>query len=160
MAFVRERSVHNIKFGPDHKFAGLEMKTKSASVAYFANLAKLLTKIGQLSKDTGGHVEADQEGMAVLDLMVTLFQEVLAEFSTKLVSWNYQEEDDNGEIIDIPPTLEGLKEIDDAFMMELIGEWMEHIGGVNTDLKDNSTSGGISQGLSIPMEALSSNQQS
>lgn len=160
MAFIREKKTHNISFGPDHQYHGLEFQTEAADIAYFANLAKELTRLGQISNNTEGHVPANDEGMAILDEMVAAFHRVTDMFATKLISWNYQEKVGD-EIRDIPPTAEGLRSIgDNEFVVDLIGEWMQAIGGVDKVLKDALIDGETSLMPSIPMEMLSPSQAS
>jgi hypothetical protein len=72
-------------------------------------------------------------------------------FAKALHSWNLEDEDGTP----VPPTLEGLYAQDFSFVLEIIGAWIEAVGGVSTPLATPSSAGAPPPELQLPMEPLS-----
>ncbi|MFJ6066582.1 hypothetical protein ACIQHU_26500 [Streptomyces tendae] len=82
----------------------------------------------------------------------------IAEFAKRIVSWNLTDDDDQP----IPPTPEGLRQVDTGLVAAMKTAWLESIVGVHAadPLPQSSPSGEPSPVASIPMEPLSVSQAS
>lgn len=147
--FVKQTTIRNISFEPDHPLHGLEMRTRGADVRFMARLAGVFTELqatGQAGVESGS---ATQEEM---NRVADLIDHAYGMFASKLVSWNMQDEDGN----EIAPTVEGFHTLDDdEFVMGAVRAWLEVVAGVSPDLGKDSGSGETSQALSLPMDVLS-----
>ncbi|MFJ2000253.1 hypothetical protein [Streptomyces chartreusis] len=73
----------------------------------------------------------------------------LEEFTKRLVSWNLTDDDDQP----IPPTAEGIREVDTSLVRALKDAWLQSIAGVHAadPLSESSPSGETSPAPPIPM---------
>lgn len=120
----------------DPDFEGIEVRIRSTS------LGKVVALRDQ--------ADAARRGSGLDEI-----SELVDQFVEKLDSWNI--EDDNGAV---PPTREGLLSLDFTDALYLITSWFDAMTAVDNDLKKESTSGTSSPEVSIPMETLSSSQES
>jgi hypothetical protein len=77
----------------------------------------------------------------------------LEEFTKRLVSWNLTDDDDQP----IPPTAEGIRQVDTSLVRALKDAWLQSIAGVHDadPLAQSSPTGGPAPEVSIPMAPLS-----
>lgn len=125
MGYKQKNKVYNLKF-EDPDLEGLEVKMTSMTTGELMELTSLRD-----SKDIGSDAE-----------------KMLRIFASHLRSWNLEEEDDTP----VPATYEGILTQDFDFVSVIIDAWMEYVGDVKPDLKEQSNSGGTSLAESIPME--------
>lgn len=86
-------------------------------------------------------------------------EEELQLFEEHLVSWNLQNRGEDGDLVDVPATPEGVRAQDAAFILRLMGSWGAQLGSVNGPLGRKSTGGSPSVEESIPMEPLSTSPE-
>lgn len=121
----------------DGEFEGLEVRVRSMSVERFLELGPLLEAL-------------DMDGLGTKEMGE--LRELFREFSTVLVDWNLEDEDDDSAV---PCTTEAFLGQDIRFVNEVISRWAEHIAGVSAPLERPSPSGEPSLEVSLPMEPLS-----
>lgn len=131
-------TIYRLKF-TDPRFNGLEVR------AYAPPMGLLLDGM-QLADVTPETIKTEN-----LKQMAELFQ-VLGD---ALVSWNIKK---GG--LPIPATLGGLRSLDQPFALQIITAWVSAASGVAAPLGRPSSVGGLSPGVSIPMEPLSPNRES
>lgn len=131
---MRKSKTYKLVFD-DPDFDGLEVRTKGASIGTLLEITRLTQEAA--SND-------DQKVRALLD-----------KFASVLVSWNLEDEADDGTRTPVPATLDGLLAQDQQFVEALVTGWLEAVSGVDADTKAHSSGGGPSPVVSLPMEALS-----
>jgi hypothetical protein len=125
MGYVPRRTLYKLDFS-ETEHAGLEVVTRSASMAALLDIMTLADEV-----ESAGVKKA---GRADLDRLFALFDEVLHD-------WNVETED--GE--PVPPTMEGLLSQDPSFVMTVITAWGQAMTRAPADLGKGSGSGGISE---------------
>ncbi|MFB4312938.1 hypothetical protein [Actinomadura sp. 21ATH] len=143
MGYVRSRYLRFVfDETTDPALAGLEMRTQRLSSETVLELVQLK--------------EAREDGVTDRDIIERPF-EILADV---LVSWNLQEEDDEGNAVDVEPTRDALL-CDLPWATKLLKAWMRAVNGISNDLGKDSPSGETSvPEPSLPMEPLSPSPQS
>jgi hypothetical protein len=91
-------------------------------------------------------------------------EELIKLFAGALVSWNLEEEAEDG-IAPVPATYEGLMDQDMDFVIDLILSWMDGVVSISDPLSSKSSDGepppaGAPEVLSIPMERSLANLSS
>lgn len=132
MGYLPEETIYRLKF---ESRPGLEVDTKSVSTGTLMNLTRLA------SHADGKSLE---ESMGIVDMLFTGFAEAL-------VGWNLQMRK-GGEVVDVPPTFEGMKTQSPKLVLEIITAWMQEVAGVSVPLPEGSNSGEPFPEVSIPME--------
>jgi hypothetical protein len=135
MGFKAKRKIYKLKFA-DEDLAGLEVMARSVSLGQMLDLSSS-EGVGKVDRD-----DAEQTN-GMFDLFVSA-----------LVSWNLEEEDEDGNAVPVPPTLSGLRAQDTEFAMSLVNAWAEAISSVSAPLAKPSNSGETPPEASLPMEAL------
>lgn len=131
MAGYRHKpKIYRLQFA-DEEFDGLEVVVRSLPVGEFMSLIRLQNKLD----------EDDTESV----------EELFKIFTDKLIGWNLEDEEGTK----VPRTLAGLMSLDLSFVLQIVGAWIEAMGGVDKDLGKDSTSGGTFLEAAIPTEALS-----
>lgn len=160
MSYVKKTKVARVTFEPGHPLHGLEIKSKPVDMGYLAKVAGTFAEIQALGQ-TGIDVDDTVKGQENLNALAERMSEVYGLFVSKIVSWNYQMEDENDEVLDVPPTVAGLRSIcDDQEVLTIIHEWLNALSGVSSSLGKDSDSGGTIRELSELMEPLSASQAS
>lgn len=132
MGYVRSRIV-KITWEDDPELAGLEIRTKAVPLGKFLEFEEYAEKVDE------GDTEATKQ---MLEL-----------FSSVLVSWNVESQDDeDAPPVPVPATLEGLYSLDMPFVLEICLKWMNVMAGVSAELGKASTSGVQFPEGSIPMD--------
>lgn len=145
MAYVRSK-VLKVTFDGDHPLAGLEVRTRRLSMDAYREVMSLSS--------------LDPERIAVDDDAFDEFRRPFEIFADCLISWNLQEEDENGEVRDVPPTLDAIL-ADIVWIMPVIKAWLKALMEVPPELGKGSPSGEPSDPVpSLPMEPLSPSPQS
>jgi hypothetical protein len=135
MVYRKEPTIYTLKF-EDPEFDGLIVRMKSLTTSEFLRLTSLKA---ETSKDPSGKTDAGIE--------------LIEKFAKRLVSWNLEEPDEDGEWKPVPATVRGVKSQEFGFITFLMGEWLQAIAGVPSGpLDSSSTSGGTSLEESIPMD--------
>jgi hypothetical protein len=129
-------------------YEGLEVEARSVNTGQFLKIVSLATRLESLGGDESKFTAED---VATIEKLFGLFAKVLR-------SWNLMDEDENGNDIPVPPTFEGLLSQDLDLVMEVIGVWIDAVGGVDADTGKGSPSTVTSPVPLPPMEALSSNR--
>jgi hypothetical protein len=140
VGYKREKKIFRLQF-EDPSMAGLEVRAKSTSMGEYLTISRLLTRL----QANPGLVESD----------VDTLEELFARFARVLVSWNLEDEDEDGRDVAIPPTKEGLLGQDPDFAMGVVNAWASAVGGVDEELGKDSNSGPRFPEVNIPMAALS-----
>lgn len=123
----------------DPQFEGLEITTRSTSMAGLLGMAQL----------------ADVAGGKATSAELSQLRPLLERFVSCVVEWNLE---DDG--VAVPVTIDALLDQDPDFVMATVMAWTEAISGVPDPLGETSNGGGQSLAGSIPMETLSVNQAS
>lgn len=165
--YKREKKIYNLVFS-DPDMAGLEVKTKSTSLAGYLKIVELAMKMQATAAD---------------DIDLGALDELFGRFAKVLVSWNLEDDArecngcqkrwfDLGETIcfwcgkedwvavedaPVPATKAGLLDQDPEFVMAIVNAWTSAVGDVGADLGKDSTNGAKFPEVSIPMELLSKN---
>ena len=139
--------VIRIEFAEDTDFAGLWMRVKSMSTG------KLLSLMSLAGRFTGKNLNDPDTQNSYTDEDVVAIKELFGAFSDALVEWNmlHPGEDRDEEL---PPTFEGVCELDITVILPLILEWIEALTGVDANLKETSPSGPPLAEAYIPMAPL------
>lgn len=140
MSYVRSKFL-KFTFADDAALDGLEIRTKRVSSETIVELMELK--------------ELREEGSSNREVLERPF-EILGDV---LVSWNVQEEDDDGNLTDVPPGRDALL-ADIPWATKLLGAWMGAITSISRDLGKGSPSGSNSPAPSLPMEPLSPSPES
>jgi hypothetical protein len=157
MGFERKPKVYNIRFAEDHEFHGLEFRMRSVDVDFYKKFVGTAFRLAEF-KDTS-ESEDLAEQMNALSQIADVLDEMRQLFAGKLISWNMEETIEDV-LTPIPATIEGVRRLDDKEFQVITSEWLEAVGGVGTDLKKDSISGGAELMLSNLMEPLSPSQAS
>lgn len=143
--YVRQRNIYLLKFA-DEEFDGLQVHVKSMTLGDFRAFE--------------AQVEAfddDASELAELD-------SILEQFAGVLLRWNLQEHEDPFDeetpVVDVPPTVDGLRSQELPFVMKIIDAWMTATVGVDGPLGQGSSDGRPSEELASMMEPLSASQAS
>jgi hypothetical protein len=141
MGFRPEPTIYRLKF-QDPNMNGLEVDMESLSVDEFA-------RIQELAAEAQENVENPKPGGTTSTDMM------LNSFSDNLVRWNL--EDKHGPV---PANRQGVGTQKFDLILGIIMSWMTAIAGVDNPLPEDSSSGGISEELSLGMANSSQNQLS
>lgn len=154
MAYVKKVDFKRITFAEGHDLHGLEILSRPVQVAYLGKVASLLSDIAAVAaRPNEMDGAAARAGLAEIQSI----SEVLFElFADKIKEWNFQMEGEGGEVIDVPPTVDGFRSIgDDQEVFSILNAWLAALAGVPVDLGKESSSGENSPELSALMEPLS-----
>jgi hypothetical protein len=129
--------VYNLDF-EGTPYEGLEVKTRSLPIGRLREIIKFAQLRDKDKRDP--------------EKVVGMLDEMLEKFSSALISWNAEREDDTP----IPANLQGLQELDTNLAIEIILAWINAVAGVSatSDLGKDSSGGEKSPELLLPMEAL------
>ncbi|MGW6502974.1 hypothetical protein [Nonomuraea angiospora] len=138
MGYTRPRTL--LLRWADGEFAGLEIRARRVSVETFFDLVPLID---------GKYDVLDPDDRVQL-------REMFAKFGELLVSWNVEDEDEDGRRTPVPCTVDEFMRQDPRFVREVLDQWAEAIAGVSAPLDQPSPAGEPSpEELSLPMEVLS-----
>ncbi len=137
MGYVRKKTF-KIRFGEGHEFEGLEVRMRSVSIG---RMLRLMPKIGAL----------DDIVATKPDEIEDLFRDIAG----LIDSWNIEDEDDQGNVVPVPATYEGVIDQDLRMLNCILQEWAQHVAGVPAPLDERSPSGEPFPEASLPMETLS-----
>lgn len=103
-------------------------------------------------------IAALAHGAAMQGVEVTAeeFKTMLGYFAEGLVSWNYEDDNDQP----IPATREELLKVDQEMGVAIVDAWMTAVTGVSAPLGESSPGGDPSVEALLPMEPLSASQAS
>jgi hypothetical protein len=137
-----KRKVYKLKWPEGHELHGLEVTTKGVSVRKAFELDTLMDSLA---------------GEGSTESKVEIADRLFAEFAERLISWNL-EEDDGTPVL---PTLAGVQDQDQGFMLGLIGTWIGAVTSVDIPLPEGSANGqSPAPEASLPTESLSPSPQS
>lgn len=142
MAYKYEPNTYTMTFDEKHRFHGLTMKVRSVKLGDFT---KVIAMAGMAEKAMDESA-SDALKAEALEAMDSLFNA----FSKALVSWDMEDEDGTP----IPASREGLDMLDFEFVLPLVQEWMQAIGGVSQELGKGFSSGGTSPAPAIPLPEM------
>ena len=162
MGYVRNKTYVLVFPADDEEYAGLEVRTKGASVGQVLGLLDLvrLADVKDLTQIT-------PEDRRELERLFRLFcgcpagcdwaheDQGGSHYVTKIRSWNLQDED-AGCVVDVPADYTGFMAQDMEFQMALVFAWLDAVVGTPGELGKASTDGGQFPEGSIPMATLSS----
>lgn len=147
MGYVRQAKVYKLVFD-DPDMNGLVVRARSVPMNVFLSIAQAAEGVDITDPEAVKEL-ATPENMGMVG---TLFEA----FAHALVEWNLQEQvEDDGPVVDVPPTLEGIYSQDMDFILKVIEAWMTAIAGVSNPLAGSSPGGKQSLEASIPMETSS-----
>lgn len=126
------------------EYEGLEVEARSVNTGQFLKIVSLAARLESLGGDESKFTAED---VATIERLFGLFAKVLR-------SWNLMDEDEDGNDVPVPPTLEGLLSQDLDLVMEVIGVWIDAVGGVDAETGKGSPSSVTSPVPLPPMEAL------
>lgn len=132
----------------DPEFDGLEVRARAVPVGQFLDIVGLADAV-----DAGGFGELTQEQTVQA---FTATANLLSSFADVLVDWNVENEDGSP----VPATLEGLRQQEFTFVMQIIRAWMAVAAGASDPLGPASNDGAQSVEVFLPMETLSASQAS
>ncbi len=139
MGYVRVKKIYKLVF-EDPEMDGLVVRAKSVPVGQFVELARL----AELDKkDTYSGEDLEQ------------IDRLFRGFASALVSWNLEDDNEDGATVPVPASVDGLYAQDLEFVMAIIAAWMQAMGGVTGPKEQRSNAGELSLAASIPMEPLS-----
>lgn len=127
MAF--KKKVYKLTWDEGHPYHGLEIRVKGLS---FGDLT--------LMKGLAGKSQFSEEDL----------EPILELFADKIVSWNYEDDND----VPVPVSLEAVRELDAGAVVAALLQWQEAVAAIGAPLKKDSPSGETSLEASIPMEDL------
>lgn len=142
----------------DADLAGLEIVARGASMARVMRAGRLAGKLEGIK----GIPTAEQEEQT--DELLRLFSGCPPEctrvhdglsadehYTSRIVSWNFEDDDDKP----IEPSYFNFKDQDMDLTMAVIFAWIDAVVGTPGPLDESSKNGGLPEGVSVPMEALS-----
>jgi hypothetical protein len=150
VAYTRKPKVFRVSFEEPHPLAGLTVQTKGLSIKEFAAFGLRMGDVAQIEQ-----AGTDAEKLGELRDLVDAIDEVRSLFADALIEWDMLNEDGSP----VPPTLDGVKSLDDDEFFGIVNEWLEAIGGPSPDLGKGSGLGGTIPDLSDLMEPLSPSPQ-
>lgn len=133
MGYLPEETVYRLKF---EGRPGLEVDTVSVPTGV---LMKMIALADRAKND-----QSMQENVEVVQML-------FGGFADALVGWNLQARR-NGEVVDVPPTVEGMNTQPLGLVMEIIMAWFQEVAGVSAPLESGSNGGNTFPEASIPME--------
>lgn len=154
--YVRKGTI-KLEFDESHELGGLEVRMRRQSTDKALDLVDLAAGLAEM-----GDKDRDDFGIEDLRALRGQLAPLFEAFAESLVSWNMQQETDDGEdVVDVPATLEGLRSLD-LFdeAVPLITAWVETIAGTSRELGKDSPSGPRFPEASLPTVPLSPNLQS
>jgi hypothetical protein len=151
MSYVREKTV-KVTFDDEHQLAGLEVRTRRVSVEVYEEIMMMVSGLNLDTKDLANPQKREE--------IRRTFRKPFDLFAEVLVSWNLEERDDDGTVVAVPPTIEGIMS-DFVFSALVIKEWLKAVNGVSEELGKDSGSGATSgpPAPPLPMEPLSPSPQ-
>lgn len=135
MGYKPKKRTFVLKF-EDEEYEGMEVRMRSISVE------KTMELMSQADKARSGEHERGDGAREM--------EKLFGDFAKNLESWNLENDDD----APIPADLEGVKQLDLDFFMDLLFGWLEGMLSVSAPLGRRSSDGKQSEELSIPMETL------
>lgn len=158
MTYVKKMELTKVSFAEGHELYGLELVSRPVQIEFLAEVAALMSDIADVS-GAGQAVDA-QSAKSAMSRVAQMTPRLFELFASKIKSWNYQMETEDGEIVDVAPTVEGFRSIgDDRELFSILSGWLDAIGGVSVELGKESGSGETSPELSLPMEPLSASPE-
>jgi hypothetical protein len=139
----------------DPQYEGLEIRTRGASIGQVTELMDLmrLADLKDVSKQDLAELEKLWRMFAGCPDVCTWPHEDQGgnHYVSKIKEWNLEDEDD----VPVPPTYAGFMDQDLNFQMAVAFAWLDAAIGTPGELGKDSSSGGQSPEVSIPMEVLS-----
>lgn len=143
--FKKARRQFVLRF-EDEELQGLEVRATSCSLGKLMGLLALA--------DMGRKFSPED---------VKKLDELFALFTSCVKEWNLEHEEDiveSGEVVDTvwvqtPRSIDGLKEHDPDFVLDMVFAWMDGVVGTSVPLERRSEGGKPSEEELIPMETLS-----
>lgn len=123
---------------------GLVVQVKPAPVGAIMSATRLA---GLQDFNFSNVTSLDRETLETIGEVSKLFQI----FADSLIEWNLDDDDGNP----VPPTIEGIKREDGAFIMDIIRAWTSTSSDVTENLGQPSNGGSRSEVALIPMETFS-----
>lgn len=138
MGYRRKAKVYNLAW-EDGPHAGLEVKVRSLPIGRFLDLIP--------------HLEVAQGQAEVSFEVAGKFATAMQGMADALISWNIEDEDEDGNVTAVPATLEGLLTLHPDEMTAILRAWIE--AGVTTSAPLGKPSPNGDVEASLPMESLS-----
>lgn len=120
-------------------YAGLEVKAKSMPLGKFLEAAPMFAALQEK-----GSVSVDEMAGMVVPLKM---------LADAIVSWNIEDEDDDGSSTPLPCDFDGLMSLDPDMIFEILRAWTEARATTASPLETLSLDGDLE--ASLPMEELS-----
>lgn len=126
------------------EYEGLEVEARSVNTGQFLKIVSLAAGLENLGGDESKFTAED----------VNTIEQLFKLFANVLRSWNLIDEDEGGNDVPVPPTMEGLLSQELNLVMEVIGAWIDAVGGVDAETGKDSPSTATSPVPLPPMEVL------
>jgi hypothetical protein len=139
MAYRRKAKTYCLVW-TDGDYAGLEVRVKSLPIGKFLDLLP--------------HLEAVQGQMEISVEVAGKFSAAIQGMAEALISWNIEDEDDDGNTTPVPATVEGLITLDPGEMTAIMKAWVEAGAATPAPLGKPSPNGDVE--ASLPMAELPS----
>ncbi|MGD2042022.1 MAG: hypothetical protein PVJ28_00110 [Acidimicrobiia bacterium] len=143
-----DASLQTISFSitdPEDRYCGLRFRTRTMSVGEFEGFTQKLSDVAGLSVVTKPTAEELKRAVRLYEVFVPY-----------LLDWNIEQKDaETGEMVPVPPSLEGIQRIAPELAMFIATTWMTKVVGVTPPLGGTSNAGGTSAVASIPMDVSS-----
>lgn len=143
MGFCFADPVYVLEFEDEAGLVGLEVKARAQNLGTFLDMTALAT-IGDTP--TG-------EDIAKMHALLDGFADVLE-------SWNVERPGPDGEMVPVPPTVEGLRSLKFGDVFKIITAWIKVTAGVPGPLGEASSGGAPSEVPLPPMAPLSTSRAS
>lgn len=156
MTYTYVPKTYKLEFDTGDELHGLTVRCKAIPMGSLISLMKQSTGMVEALKQgdfTAADIASGKVDFSLVMAGIDATDESMRLFAESLLEWDLVREDGS----EIPPTLEGIQELDQGFMQKLLDHWMQAIGGTAPGLGKDSASGGTSPALPIqmpPMEVL------
>lgn len=137
MAYRRKAKTYRLVW-EEGDYAGLEVKAKSMPLGKFLEAAPKFAAI--------------QEKGAISTAEMVEMVEPLKMLAGAIVSWNIEDEDDDGNVTSLPCDFDGLMSLDPDMIFEILRAWTEARATTAPPLETLSLDGDLE--ASLPMEEL------
>lgn len=150
MGFRPESSVYHLTF-EGTKYQGLDVRMTALLVGELLESMKM-GEVARLLTSLDGADDATLAAHAdVIAGATQRTEEFYKSFARHLVSWNVERQDDAGDWVSVPATLDGVRTQDPAFIKDIVDAWRTAVSGVRPNLERPSPNGVPALEASIPM---------
>lgn len=150
MGFRPQLETIRIEFvNPEHPFHGLIIRCRPITVGHMlegSEAAELIILQRELQM-----MDPEQITKQFIGEAIARVRKPFEHFLESLIEWNLEDPITGDEIA---PTMEGVRKVGLKVMVSILREWQTAVGGVNDDLKADSSSGPSAPVLSLPMDPL------